>query len=74
MKNSSLLRVTAAIALLPSFVMGSIEITWSVANVPQNGLTDITFPISIANAPNRTGYYCTISTDRSHHASQGLMN
>ena len=57
MKNTLLLITTAA-ALLP-LAMGGIlnTISWNVTNVPQNGLTDITFPFSIANSPHKTGYY-----------------
>ena len=57
MKNYFLLRVIAVAALLPSFVMGLVGISWNVPNVPQDGLTDITFPIFMANAPHSTGYY-----------------
>lgn len=57
MKNSFILRVAAAAALLPNFVVGLVGISWDVDKVPANGLTDITFPFSIANAPHRSGYY-----------------
>jgi len=42
---------------MPSFVMGLVGISWNITNVPHNGLTDITFPISIAKAPHGTGYF-----------------
>jgi hypothetical protein len=57
MSKNSLLLVTSAVALLPTLAMGLVGITWSVTNVPSSGLTDITFPFSIANSPHKTGYY-----------------
>ncbi|KAB8078511.1 hypothetical protein BDV29DRAFT_152624 [Aspergillus leporis] len=34
-----------------------VGLKWSASNVPSRGLRDITFPISIANAPHEEGYY-----------------
>ncbi|CAL5870334.1 uncharacterized protein PFLUO_LOCUS4570 [Penicillium psychrofluorescens] len=34
-----------------------VGITWNVADVPSDGLTDITFPISMPNAPHVSGFY-----------------
>jgi hypothetical protein len=55
--TKNFLLITAAAALLPTLAMGRIGLSWRVTNVPQNGLTDITFPFSIANSPHKTGYY-----------------
>ncbi|EPE05884.1 gp24-like protein [Ophiostoma piceae UAMH 11346] len=33
------------------------SVTWRMPNVPEEGLSDITFPINIANAPHTSGYY-----------------
>jgi hypothetical protein len=57
MSKNSLLLIASAVALLPTFAMGLVGISWSVKNVPTSGLTDITFPFSIANSPHKTGYY-----------------
>jgi hypothetical protein len=57
MSKNSLLFFTSAVALLPTLAMGLVGISWSVTNVPASGLTDITFPFSIANSPHKTGYY-----------------
>lgn len=34
-----------------------VGVSWSASNVPSTGLSDITFPISIANASHQSGYY-----------------
>ena len=57
MSKNSLLLIASAVALLPTFAMGLVGISWSVTNVPPSGLRDITFPFSIANSPHKTGYY-----------------
>ncbi|KAF5856082.1 hypothetical protein ETB97_007882 [Aspergillus alliaceus] len=54
MKPISLL--TAIIPLLP-FTEALVGLDWSVSNIPSTGLKDITFPISIANAPHKEGFY-----------------
>ncbi|GAB1213994.1 hypothetical protein ATERTT37_003150 [Aspergillus terreus] len=46
----------ASTTLLP-LASALVGLEWKVSNVPTAGLTDITFPISIANAPHETGYY-----------------
>ena len=57
MLKNSLLLIASAAALLPTLAMGLVGITWSVSNVPSSGLSDITFPFSIADSPHKTGYY-----------------
>ncbi|KAF9885564.1 hypothetical protein FE257_012770 [Aspergillus nanangensis] len=49
-----LLLTTSALLPLTSALVG---LEWKVSNVPSTGLTDITFPMSIANAPHKTGFY-----------------
>jgi hypothetical protein len=59
MKTTYILAATVAF-LLPTFTSGLVGISWSVTgliNEPSSGLTDITFPFSIGNAPHRTGYF-----------------
>lgn len=54
--TSSILRA----AVLSSVFQASealVGISWSVANVASAGLSDITFPISMPNAPHVSGYY-----------------
>ncbi|KAH8690639.1 hypothetical protein BGW36DRAFT_432432 [Talaromyces proteolyticus] len=34
-----------------------VGISWNIGNGPSSGLTDITFPMNIANAPHTTGFY-----------------
>ncbi|KAG9325103.1 hypothetical protein KVV02_006765 [Mortierella alpina] len=50
---------TAAVlaSCAPSLGFALVGIAWSITNVPGSGLTDITFPFSIANAPRKNGYY-----------------
>jgi hypothetical protein len=57
MSKNSLLLITSVVALLPTLAMGLVGIDWSVSNIPASGLTNITFPFSIANSPHKTGYY-----------------
>ena len=57
MSKNSLLLITSVAALLPTLAMGLVGISWNVTNVPASGLTDITFPFSIANSPHKSGYY-----------------
>ena len=56
MKSSPTL-VALTTTLLPSLASALCETSWSIPNVPSAGLTDITFPINIANAPHVAGYY-----------------
>lgn len=54
--TSSLLRST----LLASIFQASealVGLSWSVSDVPSTGLKDITFPISMPNAPHVSGFY-----------------
>ena len=47
-------------ALLCSIFQASealVGLSWSMANVPKTGLKDITFPISMPNAPHKSGYF-----------------
>lgn len=46
----------AAPTVLP-LVSALVGLQWDMSNVPSSGLPDITFPISIANAPHKTGFY-----------------
>ncbi|KKK16877.1 hypothetical protein AOCH_005739 [Aspergillus ochraceoroseus] len=46
----------AAAFLLPG-TTALVGLTWSISDTPSTGLMDITFPISIANAPHETGFY-----------------
>ncbi|KIM37695.1 hypothetical protein M413DRAFT_448227 [Hebeloma cylindrosporum] len=55
MKN--FLRLVASAALLPSFALGLVGISWNIANAPANGFSFVTFPISIGGSPHRSGYY-----------------
>ena len=56
MKTTSILAAAAAF-LLPTFTAGLVGISWSVTNAPSSGLSDITFPFSIGNAPHKTGFF-----------------
>lgn len=49
--------ITFTASLLPTLTSALCELSWSIPNVPSAGLTDITFPINIANAPHTSGYY-----------------
>jgi hypothetical protein len=57
MLKNTLLLITSAAVLLPTLAMGAINIPWTVTKVPASGLTDITFPFSIAHSPHKSGYY-----------------
>ncbi|QKX57683.1 uncharacterized protein TRUGW13939_04801 [Talaromyces rugulosus] len=48
--------LTVLASLIPS-CMALCDISWNIPDVPSEGLTDITFPINIANAPHTAGYY-----------------
>ncbi|KAF7592414.1 hypothetical protein BBP40_000262 [Aspergillus hancockii] len=48
--------LTAALPLLP-LTEALVGLQWSASHIPSAGLKDITFPISIANAPHEEGYY-----------------
>lgn len=58
MKTSSHF-LSAASALLPLLPAAQAQAytSWEVADVPSSGLKDISFPMSIANAPHVTGFY-----------------
>lgn len=55
MKTISIL--ATIVPFLPTFTEALVGLQWSVANVSSSGLTDITFPISIANAPHQEHFY-----------------
>ncbi|KAI9934479.1 hypothetical protein ASPWEDRAFT_30859 [Aspergillus wentii DTO 134E9] len=55
MKTPSILLATIS-SLLP-LTEALVGLQWSVANVSSSGLQNITFPISIANAPHKAGFY-----------------
>ncbi|KAL0578371.1 hypothetical protein V5O48_003623 [Marasmius crinis-equi] len=52
----SKLSAFALVALLPAYTH-AVGISWSMANTPDSGLKDITFPINMANAAHDSGYY-----------------
>lgn len=56
MKTTSVSAAIAA-ALLPVLSTANVGIGWSVENVPDSGLKDITFPMSMAKAPHKEGIY-----------------
>lgn len=50
--------ILATIApLLPGLSEALVAVTWKASNVPSTGLKDITFPISVRNAPHEEGFY-----------------
>ncbi|KAE8412285.1 hypothetical protein BDV36DRAFT_288008 [Aspergillus pseudocaelatus] len=52
----SISALAAIIPLLP-VAEALVGLDWSATNIPSTGLRDITFPISIANAPREEGFY-----------------
>ncbi|KAE8376584.1 hypothetical protein BDV26DRAFT_305534 [Aspergillus bertholletiae] len=52
----SISALAAIIPLLP-VTEALVGLDWSASNIPSTGLKDITFPISIADAPHETGFY-----------------
>ncbi|KAF7118017.1 hypothetical protein CNMCM5793_007386 [Aspergillus hiratsukae] len=62
------MKAAFVLATIP-FTQALVGLGWSVLNSPSSGLKDITFPISMANAPHQTGFYLadfvagTTSTD-----------
>ncbi|KAI8062583.1 hypothetical protein BC940DRAFT_308589 [Gongronella butleri] len=49
--------VAVVSASLPHFVSALIGNSWSFATVPAGGLTDVTFPLAMPNAPHVAGFY-----------------
>ncbi|KAJ6530610.1 hypothetical protein B0H19DRAFT_1214436 [Mycena capillaripes] len=54
--SSTLFSVAPLVTLLPT-VKALLGSSWSVTNVPNAGLTDITFPLRIVEADHISGYY-----------------
>lgn len=55
--SSSLVQASALIlAVLPA-ANAQAYISWEMSEVPESGLEDISFPMSIANAPHEEGFY-----------------
>ncbi|GIJ97964.1 hypothetical protein Aspvir_000072 [Aspergillus viridinutans] len=50
------MKTAVVLAIIP-FTQALVGLSWSVSNTPSYGLKDITFPISMANAPHETGFY-----------------
>ena len=46
-----------SLLLLPIYAHALVAIGWSVANNPSSGVTDLIFPINMANATHKSGYY-----------------
>ncbi|KAF9316369.1 hypothetical protein BG003_002052 [Podila horticola] len=54
------MKITAAAVLAsctPSLGFALDGSGWSIAKVPSVGLSDVTFPFNITNAPHKTGYF-----------------
>ena len=75
MLNSLLLisAITSPAALLPTLATGLVGISWNVSNVPSLGLSDITFPFYIANAPPKAGYFFAQQFDFNGHPDVGYI-
>ncbi|GFF44427.1 hypothetical protein IFM46972_07541 [Aspergillus udagawae] len=50
------MKTAVVLALIP-FTQALVGLSWSVSNTPSSGLKDITFPISMTDAPHKTGFY-----------------
>ncbi|GIJ89428.1 hypothetical protein Asppvi_008368 [Aspergillus pseudoviridinutans] len=48
---------TAVILAIIPFTQALVGLSWSVSNIPSSGLKDITFPISMPDAPHKSGFY-----------------
>jgi hypothetical protein len=57
MKSTTSVLRAALISSIFQATEALVGISWSVSNVPSSGLKDITFPISMPNAPHVSGYY-----------------
>lgn len=55
--KTSLLTAAAVTSLWPTLTVGLAALDWSVADTPAEGLTEITFPITIVEADHEEGYY-----------------
>lgn len=52
------MKLTAAAAILgATAVEANVGLGWSFTGVPSTGLTDVTFPMNMANAAHASGYY-----------------
>ena len=47
----------ASLSLLPIYTHALVDIEWNIAYNPSSGVTDITFPINMANATHAAGFY-----------------
>lgn len=56
MKITSFFLAAAALFLSTS-TNALVGTSWSISNVPASGLKDVTFPMSIAQAPHKSGYF-----------------
>lgn len=45
------------LTLLPALTEALVGLDWSVKGAPSDGLKDITFPMTIADAPHKEGFY-----------------
>jgi hypothetical protein len=50
------MKTAVVLAIIP-FTQALVGLSWSFSNTPSSGLKDVTFPISMANAPHVEGYY-----------------
>ncbi|KAK2766976.1 hypothetical protein FQN54_006293 [Arachnomyces sp. PD_36] len=55
--SSPFLEVAAVLLSLLPVTQAQAYTSWKVADVPSSGLKDISFPMSIANAPHVAGFY-----------------
>ncbi|KJZ80328.1 hypothetical protein HIM_00178 [Hirsutella minnesotensis 3608] len=46
-----------AAVLAPTLSLANVELEWRAPQGPADGLRDITFPMNIANAPHKKGFY-----------------
>ncbi|KAG0306752.1 hypothetical protein BGZ98_001760 [Dissophora globulifera] len=54
------MKLTAAVVLaswVPSLGFGLVGNGWKFDSAPSSGLSDVTFPFNIANAPHKSGFY-----------------
>ncbi|PNS14959.1 hypothetical protein CAC42_2188 [Sphaceloma murrayae] len=58
-------------AITPATTVALVGNSWSFTEAPATGLTDITFPFKLANAPNERGYYFAQQFDFIDVESQG---
>ncbi|GAD96495.1 hypothetical protein NFIA_092810 [Paecilomyces variotii No. 5] len=49
--------ISTVVSTLSGLAHGLVGISWNVSNTPSSGLTDISFPISMPDAPHESGFY-----------------